>query len=364
MSEEHRSGSRGLGHHSHGSHHTHHRHRSKEQKRKEKIANVLTVGLIALIVVIIGLIIVRGLRDKEVDTKAERESTTGAYREITVDGKKYEYNSRIKSVLYIGIDSEGPITTNKAYGDAPRSDVLMLMVMDEYQKKLSVISFNRNTMALMRQYDVEGNRLSPAEKQLAFAFAGGEGGKNSAQITADAISDLLGGIPVDRYVVMNRSSIPYINQLLGGVTITLPDNSLADRFPDLKKGATVTLTDEQAEAFVRYRESDKAFSNNERMERQKIFLLACIDKMQDSLLDNAEATYDKVNDSEMADYVMTNITRSQYLNYVNVLGNLNLSEPNFYIPEGGDDNSEELEKHYINEDSLTKILLDVFYLEG
>ena len=363
MSEQGRKQEHRSHHGSHG-HHGHHRsHRTREQKRKEKLTNALTIVLVAVVVAALGLMIIQGLRGRNVNTSADKVSTTGAYRHITVDGKNYAYNERIKSVLYIGIDSEGVIEPGTAYGSAPRSDVVMLMVMDEYQKKLSVISFNRNTMTEMRQYDVSGNRPNSAEKQLAYAFADGEGGKKSAETTMDAISNLLGGIPVDRYVVMNRSSIPYINELLGGVTITLPDDSLADRFPDLKKGATVTLTDEQAEAFVRYRESDKAFSNNDRMERQKVFLLACIDKMQDSLLADAQGTWNKVSKGAIADYVMTNVTENQYLTYVNVLGNLDLSEPNFYIPEGEDDDSEELEKHYINEDSLTKILLDIFYLE-
>ena len=354
---KHRSGHHGHHHSSHDSHKT------REQKKKEKIANILTVALVAAVVAVVGIIIIRGLQGREVNTTAERESNTGAYRHITVGDKEYEYNTMIQSVLYIGIDSEGPMETSSAYGSAPRSDVVMLFVMDEYQKKLSVISFNRNSMVEMQQYDVEGNRLSRTEAQLAYAFAGGEGGSRSCEITSDAISDLLGGIPVDRYVVMNRSSIPYVNQLLGGVTITLPDDSLADRFPELTAGSTVTLTDEQAEAFVRYRETDQAFSNADRMERQKVFVLGAIAKMQENLLDDAEETWETINDSAMSDYVLTNITRSQYMDYVNILGNLNLSEPNFYIPGGEDDNSEELERYYINEDSLTQIILDVFYLE-
>lgn len=344
--------------------HQHHKHHRNEQKaRRERMINIMTVILVAAVVVAAGVIIIRGLGDREVNTTAERESNTGAYRDITVDGKEYEFNNLIETVLYIGIDSEGAMETSQAYGSAPRSDVVMLVVMDSYHKKLSILSFNRNTMLEMRQYDVEGNPLTPVDKQLAYAFASGNGGTRSCEITVDAISDLLGGIPVDRYVVMNRSSLPYINQMLGGVTVTLPDDSLAKQFPGLTAGTTVTLTDEQAAAFIRYRDTDQAFSNNDRMERQKVFVLGAIDKLQENALQDPEKTWEQLDDSEMSDYVMTNITRGQYLNYVNILEDLDLSQPNFYIPEGVSDDSEELEKYYINENSLKQLILDIFYLE-
>lgn len=355
--------SHGHHHGSRGHHDSHRHHGNSRQRRREKRINILTTVLIAAVVVVVGLIVINGLRGNDVDTTASRVSNTGAYRNLTVDGKNYRYNNLIENVLYIGIDSEGAMETSQAYGSAPRSDVVMLVVMDKYHKTLSILSFNRNTMLEIRQYDVEGNPLTPVKEQLAYAFAAGNGGTRSCEITADAISDLLGGIPVDRYVVMNRSSLPYINQMLGGVTVTLPDDSLAQQFPGLTAGSTVTLTDEQAAVFVRYRDTDQAFSNNDRMERQKAFVLGAIDKLEENVLQDPEQTWEQMNDSNMSDYVMTNITQGQYLNYVNILEDLDLSQPNFYIPEGESDDSEELEKYYINENSLKQLILDIFYLE-
>lgn len=350
--------------HSHHHGHGHHRHHRNPQKaRRERMINIMTVVLVAAVVVVAGVIVIRGLGNREVNTTAERESTTGAYRNITVDGKDYEFNNLIQTVLYIGVDSEGAMETSQAYGSAPRSDTVMLFVLDEYQKKLSILSFNRNSMLEIEQYDVSGNRLTPVTKQLAYAFAAGNGGSRSADITVDTISDLLGGIPIDRYLVMNRSSIPYINQMLGGVTVTLPDDSLADEFPGFTEGTTVTLTDEEAEAFVRYRDTDVAFSNDERMERQRVYVLAAINKLKDTLLKDPENTWEELNDSQVSDYILTDITRGQYLDFVNILGNLDLSQANFYIPEGVSDDSEELEKYYINENSLKQLVLDIFYLE-
>lgn len=107
--------------------HQHHKHHRNEQKaRRERMINIMTVILVAAVVVAAGVIIIRGLGDREVNTTAERESNTGAYRDITVDGKEYEFNNLIETVLYIGIDSEGAMETSQAYGSAPRSDVVMI----------------------------------------------------------------------------------------------------------------------------------------------------------------------------------------------------------------------------------------------
>ena len=203
--------SHGHHHGSRGHHDSHRHHGNSRQRRREKRINILTTVLIAAVVVVVGLIVINGLRGNDVDTTASRVSNTGAYRNLTVDGKNYRYNNLIENVLYIGIDSEGAMETSQAYGSAPRSDVVMLVVMDKYHKTLSILSFNRNTMLEIRQYDVEGNPLTPVEEQLAYAFVRNGGPK--LEITADAISDLWEEF---RSIDMchERSSLPYINQML------------------------------------------------------------------------------------------------------------------------------------------------------
>lgn len=57
---------------------------------------------------------------------------------------------------------------------------------------------------------------------------------------------------------MNMDGISTITDFVGGVEITVPDNSLEEVNPDFKEGASVTLTGENAEQFVRYRDTEKA----------------------------------------------------------------------------------------------------------
>lgn len=336
----------------------------KNPQQKRRMKNLLTFLFVFIIIIsVIILLFSRGRNGAGKLIEIGQDSTAGNYRQIEEEGKTYEYNNRLTTILYVGIDSEGAIAPSKSYGTAPRCDTLMLLVLDEYQKSFSIISINRNTIAPVQQYDLMGNPLSKAEKQIAYAFAEGEGGTVSCSNVKRAVSDLLGGIPIDYYVVMNRSAIPYINGLAGGVTVTVPNDDLSGLDSELSAGNVVTLTDEQAELFIHYRDIEQDYTNAGRMERQKAYVLAYIETLQNSLSEDIEGTWAAWNDGVMSDYVLTSITRNQYIGLADILKSLDLSNPNFYIPEGEDDNSEELEKYYINQEALSKAVLEIFYLE-
>ena len=96
----------------------------------------------------------------------------------------------------------------------------------------------------------------------------------------EAVARLLGGIKLDEYLSLNMSGITRLNDLVGGVTVTLKDDFT--RFdPVMTTGATLTLKGRQAEYYLRGRIGIGDGTNTFRMERQKIFMSALIEKMQD-----------------------------------------------------------------------------------
>ena len=70
---------------------------------------------------------------------------------------------------------------------------------------------------------------------------------------------------------MSLSSIGAINDLVGGVTVTIEDD-FSKEDPSLVMGSTVTLNAKQAESFVRGRMSVADGSNENRMKRQNQYL--------------------------------------------------------------------------------------------
>ena len=68
---------------------------------------------------------------------------------------------------------------------------------------------------------------------------------------------------------MNVSSIPLLNDEVGGVTVTIEEDGLEVKDPLLKKGSIVHLNGSQAELFVRYRDITKPQTALSRMDRQQ-----------------------------------------------------------------------------------------------
>jgi LCP family protein required for cell wall assembly len=335
-------------------------------RRKQRFRmNLITGIFVGIFVLAVGGIFYNLYKSRSgyQSTGAGENSGTGAYRHVTYQDKQYEYNTRVTTILYVGIDSLDKLESSKVYGQAPRSDAFVLAVLDEYSHTMTMVALNRNTMTDIQQYDLSGNKTSKVNKQLAYAFAEGEGGKESCKNTVSTISSLLGNIPIDYYAVMNRDAIPYMNELAGGVTVTVPDDELAGEYPELYKGNTVTLDGEQAVSFLRYRDTDIAYSNSNRMERQKTYVNAFINTVKSSVKDNAEDTWEKINDSGINDYMMTDIKRNQYINLINSLNNVDLDNTEYYMPDGTNDNSKELEEFYVDETALYEKILDICYLE-
>ena len=85
---------------------------------------------------------------------------------------------------------------------------------------------------------------------------------------------LLYGLPIDGYCALNMDGLPVLTDSVGGVTVTVPNDSLAEVDPGYAKGAVVTLKGEDTEQFVRYRNTEISQSAIARMERQQEYIRA------------------------------------------------------------------------------------------
>lgn len=78
------------------------------------------------------------------------------------------------------------------------------------------------------------------------------------------------GESIDFYVAMNMDGISELNDLAGGVTVTLEDD-FSSIDPAMTKGTTLTLHGNQAETFVRSRMTVGDGTNASRMECQSVY---------------------------------------------------------------------------------------------
>ena len=346
----------------------HHRKHSKIRRIKRWLRRNKKMMALILIIVFLCAGALAFLAVKAQEKQKSQHVTSGnsvdmqtGYRNVTYNGKEYRYNSLITTVLYAGIDSVGDIKENKGYADAARADSIALAVLNQKTKKMTVIALNRDTMTEVRRYSMNGRNRGKYVTHLGFAYAYGEGGKVSCYNLKDAVSDLLGGIPINEYIITNQSSMPYINDVVDGVTVTVPNDDLVSLYPEMCEGAVITLDADNVSDFLQYRDTELEFSNEGRIERQQAYITAYVDQLKSLLRNDLESVWDKQEGMEK--YIQTSITKNKYLNLANLLEMMDFSEGDYYRPVGENVEGEAHDEFYVDEEALRQKVIELFYEE-
>lgn len=351
--------------HRHGHHHHHRHHHSSHSRRVKRRNFLLSSALIVLLVGGIAGVMIRQAwvrqQSLQVTAKNTYDMSEEGYREITVDGETWRYNNLVTTVLFAGIDSTGKMETSARYGSAARADSIELIVMDKYNSRLTIVAISRDTMTQIRRYSSIGNDDGLYTSHLGYAYTWGNGGTASCESLTEAVSLLFDGIPILDYVVMNQDSMVYVNDLVGGITVTVPNSELAEEYPELTEGAVVTLDESNVRAFLQYRDTSEDFSNEGRMERQQAYITAYIETVRQMSSSEIESAWESL--TEMEDYLQTSITKNQYLELAELVQSLDFSESD-YIQLSGEDEAGELhDEFYVDEEALQELILELFYIK-
>lgn len=284
----------------------------------------------------------------------------GGYRTITWKDKEYQYNSLITTILYAGLDSTDPLKASETYSNKARADSISVVILDKKKKKMSILALNRDTMTEIRRYTRTGEDMGTYVSHLGYAYSYGDGGEVSCEDLKEAVENLL-GISIDEYAVTNQSSITSINDLVGGVTVTVPNDDLAAMYPELKKGAVVTLDDSNVKDFLQHRDTAADFSNEGRIERQQAYVTAYVDLLKNRLASEPDQLWQEIG--QMNDYLQTSITKNKYLSLARLLEKVSFTDADYYRPTGKDSAGELHDEFYVDEDALRQLVIDLFYEE-
>lgn len=346
-------------------HKKHHRARKKikywfRHHRKFAVISVLVFAAITAMILFLAEKIISEQDDQHITAGEARDMGWG-YREITYKGKNYRYNSLLTTFLVAGIDSEGEIEIFEQYSYAPRADSIYLAAANKKTGQLTVIPINRDTMTDVRRYTISGYDRGTYTTHIGYAYTYGDGGEASCVNLCEAVSRLFGEIPINEYVILNRSSMTHINQLVGGVSVTVPNGDLTEMYPEWKKGATVTIKDEEVEDYLRYRDITEDFSNEGRIERQKSYLLPFLRKAYNLAESDLHGTWKKIE--EMKKYMITSITENKYISVTELFSYIDMDEISFVQLSGEDRLGDKNDEFYVDEEELQKIMIDIFYEE-
>lgn len=218
-----------------------------------------------------GYLMYRGITGEE---SAAVQSDDPDSADLVWKGKEYEYNDHLSSYLFIGVDTTEKEEAVSGNANAGQADALYLIARDRVTDAITVITIPRDTMTSVEVLGPGDKSLGTTEDHISISYAFGDGGHESCRLTREAVSELLGGIRIQGYCSINLEGIPILTDCVGGVTVMVPNDSLEEVDPQYQKGAEVTLTGENTELFVRYRNTEISQSAITRMERQQAYIRA------------------------------------------------------------------------------------------
>lgn len=223
----------------------------------------------------------------------------------------YELKKDLKTYLFIGIDDPRTVTEQIEQIKYRPCDTIILFVVDDANKKYSILPINRDTIVTIDTLDPYGNIVARTEEQLAFAYSYTIDPLKNCENVARTVSRMLGGIPIDGYAVLSYSALPALNDAVGGVTVTLEDDFTQTKL-GLEKGETITLQGDQAITFIRQRWYVGDGHNPGRMRRHQQYIDAFTKQVKAKMKDNSSI----INDLYYAaqPYMVSNMSSGTMIN--------------------------------------------------
>lgn len=276
---------------------------------------------------------------------------------VTYNNQRYRYNNKIRTYLFMGIDTDEPVHKAEDGISGGQADALFLIVADKAHDKLSLISIHRNLMTTVKMYNREGEFTGDAELQICLQHGYGDGERLSCQRTVDCVSNLFYGIPINGYVSLNMGGIGLLNDALGGVELTvMQDLNVPSRNVVLTAGETKVLSGDEAYVYVRSRDTSKFDSSSDRLARQEQYLNNMIPVMLKKIR-SASSVASVYGAAE--DYIYSNV---DYPRLADEISDMNY-DPSQGIREipGEVVMGEQFEEFYADDEGLYQMILDVFY---
>ena len=154
------------------------------EKKKFGIGLITVFTILLIVVVLVGIVFIMRVMGKQklttsvAGTEAVEigETDTGlAEGQVLYDGKIYERNEDIITILIMGIDKEtytevGGASWSEEEGSelaGGQADALFLVLLNPHNKQVNLIAINRNSMAEVDVFDADGNYTGVFTKQIA-----------------------------------------------------------------------------------------------------------------------------------------------------------------------------------------------------
>lgn len=277
---------------------------------------------------------------------------------LTYQDKEYVLKKNIETFLVLGLDKYEGESTAESHKSGVQADFLMLFVFDNNTKQCRAVHINRDTMTAVNKLGIGGVKIETATRQIALAYSNvaDANDKFKCMNTKVSVEQLLHNVQVDHYLALTMDSVAVMNDLVGGVEVTVLDD-FTGIDDTLVKGEKVTLQGAQALRYVRTRYGMDDSTNSSRMERQQQYITVLSRKILDKVESDEGfvVTLGEAVDKYVA-YDSSSQRMQKYAEKLKSYEFLGIVEI-----EGETKMGEEFVEFYPNEDLLLKLVIDLFY---
>ncbi len=234
--------------------------------KRKKIGLAVVCGiLICLVALPVGLYFL-GKYQLEQHAYQDTSGTAILQDQIYYKDRMWKRKSGIYTLMMLGVDiRQSDVETG--INTIGQSDAIMLALMDTNTKCIHVISFPRDIMADNPYTELDVRQ--EVQTTLLYTYAGG--GDAGCQAVEEAVSAQCFGLPIHGYAEMTLLAIPALNDAVGGVTVTIPED-LTVLNPAFVAGQTILLQGDLATEYLHCRNIYTEQSSLERTGRHKEYV--------------------------------------------------------------------------------------------
>lgn len=328
----------------------------KGRIRKKDASNALLLVLICIICFSLVMMLISFWETRQYQTGSTGEGNgiqRTELKRVEYYGEDYVQRRNLDTYLFMGIDVSGEAVGIDGYIGGGQADLQLLLVIDHTNETWQMLQLNRDSMVDVPVLGMTGEVIGTEYEQLTLAHSYGDGKEESCENTVNAVSGMFNGQKIDGYMAFNMDAVAIVNDMLGGVTVTVTsDFSAVD--PTLVEGETITLQGQQALNFVRIRKDVDDQTNISRMARQRQYLEALQEKMKQQDAEFAVKAYDAVSD-----YMVTDMGSREAANIAGFMKEY--TEKDLLTIDGTSGIVNGSNAYYLDEDSKMQTMLNLFY---
>ncbi|WP_026490876.1 MULTISPECIES: LCP family protein [unclassified Butyrivibrio] len=337
-------------------------------RKQFKLILELSAVVLALILFFVGISKLEDIVEyhsmADYDEDDEDDEITLNEGELLINGKVCRYDAAVRNYLIIGTDISGTYgEENPSEYRGNMADVLLLVVLNRSDNNYAVLEIDRNTVMKVPMMNSDGTVNARSMMQICTAHWYGGDPKMSSENTVNAVSELLGGLPIDGYYELNMDSIEQLNHAIGGVTVTV-EGDFSEVDPTLIEGQEITLNDKQAYNYIHARMEVGDGTNEARMARQEAYIKSFLNKLMER--SEEDKTFPNEIYKEMKEVAVTDMSGNDFSRVLNrVSRGENLGTISFegehVIGQLINDDVDHQE-FYIDDDSYYKVMDKLFQL--